>query len=74
MGDDEEVGGGHEGHVVVPAGVGAAFEVSQAEACCQFPVVVFDAPPDFGQANKFFQRCVLGQGGEPVVGGCRAAR
>jgi len=28
---DEEVGGGDEGHVVVPSGVGAAFEVGQAE-------------------------------------------
>lgn len=31
------------------------------------------APTDFGQANKFFQRSRLRQGGEPVVGRSRCA-
>ena len=54
--------------MVVPSGVGAAFEVSEAETCLQFAVVVFDAPPDFGQADEFFQRGRPWQGREPVIG------
>jgi len=54
--------------VVVPSGVGTAFEVRKSETCFQLPVVVLDAPPDFGQADEFFQRGRLRQGREPVVG------
>ena len=32
---------------------------------------MLDAPPDFGQANKFLQRGVLGQGQEPITGRSR---
>jgi hypothetical protein len=55
--------------VAVPAEVGAAFEVIQAEAVFEFSVVVFDAPADLGQPNQFPQRGVGRQVGQPVVGG-----
>ena len=63
------MGGGDEGGVVVPAGPGAALEVVESESGFQFPVVVFDAPADFGQAHEFLEGCVGVEGGEPVVGG-----
>src|ERR1700716_587384 len=44
----EGLGYGDEGDVAVPAGVGASFEVVQAEAVFEFAVVVFDAPADLG--------------------------
>src|ERR1700694_2770365 len=58
QGGDELVGGGDEGGVVVPAGPGASLEVVQAQTGFQFPVVVFDAPADLGQAHEFLQGCV----------------
>jgi hypothetical protein len=48
LGGDEEVGGGDEGDVAVPAGPGAAFEVVQAEAGLELAEVVFDAPAALG--------------------------
>ena len=55
--------------MAVPAGVGAAFEVVEAEAGFEFWVVVFDAPADLGQADEFGQGNVVVEVGEPVVGG-----
>ena len=58
--------------MVVPAGVGATFEVSKSETCFQLAVVVLHAPPDLGQADEFLQWCQDGQSREPVIGrgGC----
>jgi hypothetical protein len=41
---EEELGGGGEGDVAVPADPGTAFEVVESEAGFEFAVVVFDAP------------------------------
>ena len=74
QGGDEEVGGGHESHMVVPSGEGTAFEVGKSETGFQFPVVVLDPPPNPRQADELFQRCVFRQDGEPVVGWCCGRR
>ena len=39
--------------MAVPAGVGAAFEVAQAQAVLELAVVVLDPPADLGQADEF---------------------
>ena len=51
--------------MAVPAGVGASFEVVQAEAVFEFAVVVFDAPADLGQLHECGEWRVGGQGGQP---------
>ena len=56
------MGEGDEGDVAVPAGVGASFEVVQAEAVFEFAVVVFDAPADLGQLHECCEWRVGGQG------------
>ena len=38
--------------MTMPAEPGAAFEVVQAEAVCEFAVVVLDAPADLGQSDQ----------------------
>jgi hypothetical protein len=43
--------------------------VVHAEAVIEFPVVVLDAPADLGQPDEFFGRGVLGEIGQPVIGG-----
>jgi hypothetical protein len=43
--------------VAVPAEVGAAFEMIEAEAVFEFSVVVFDAPADLGQPNQSATGC-----------------
>ena len=57
----ERLRDGDEGDVVVPAGVGAAFEVVEAECVFEFAVVVLDPPAHLGQAD---QRREVGVGGE----------
>jgi hypothetical protein len=47
----EDVGGGDERDVVVPALPGASFVVVQAEVGFDFAVVVLDAPAEFGRAD-----------------------
>ena len=54
----ERLGEDGEGDVTVPAGVGAALEVVQAEAVLELAVVVPGAPADIGQADEFFDSCV----------------
>lgn len=48
----EGVGDGDEGDVVVPAGPGAALEVSQAQGLFHLAVVVLDAPAEFGEPDQ----------------------
>src|SRR6266498_4246957 len=65
----EGLGDGGEGDVAVPAEVGAALEVVQAQAGFQLAVVVLDPPSDLGQADQLGDGGVLWQGGQPVAGG-----
>ena len=55
--------------MAVPAGVGAALEVVQAQAGLQLAVVVLDPPSDRGQPDEFFDGGVFGEVGQPVIGG-----
>src|SRR5687767_13391527 len=48
---EKGVGDRHTGDVVMPAAVGAAFEVSQAEGVLEFAVVVLDAPAELGEPD-----------------------
>ena len=48
---DEEVGGGYEGCVAVPAVEGSAFEVGEAEAGFKFSVAGLDAPSHLREWN-----------------------
>src|SRR3954447_12327087 len=57
-----------ERDVVMPAAVGAALEVVQAERVFEFAVVVLDAPAELAEPNQLTQWRVGGQAGEPVVG------
>jgi len=65
----EGLGQGGEGDMAVPAEVGAALEVVQAEAGFQLAVVVPGPPPDLGQPGQLFHGGVFSQGGQPVAGG-----
>ena len=60
---------GDQGDVVVPAAVGAAFEVVEAERVFELAVVVLDAPAKLGQAHERLEVGVLGEVGEPVLDG-----
>jgi hypothetical protein len=55
--------------VAVPAQVGAAFEVAEAEAVLELAVVVLDPPADLRQPGQFGDGSTGGQGGQPVIGG-----
>ena len=55
--------------MTVPAQVGAAFEVAQAEAVLELAVVLLDPPPDLRQADEFCDGLIGRQGGQPVIGG-----
>ena len=63
---DEEVGGGDEGGVAVPAVEGAAFEVG--EAGFKFWVVVLDSSSHRREPNQGADRGVEGEIRDPVVG------
>lgn len=60
--------GGHEDHVVVPTGLGAALEVLPAQAV--FGVIVLILPADPGKTDEARDRGVGRQVGQPVAGGC----
>jgi hypothetical protein len=56
-----QVGGGHEGDVAVPAFPSAAFVVVQAQAGFEFAVVVFDTPADLPQPDQILKWGVGGK-------------
>jgi hypothetical protein len=68
---EEQLGGGGEGDVAVPADEGAAFEVVESEAGLEFAVVVFDAPAQLRQSDETPIRRLGGQVRQPVPGGLR---
>jgi hypothetical protein len=53
--------------VAVPAGEGTVFEVVQAEAGLQLPMVVFDPPADLAQPDHGLQRGADGYVRQPVL-------
>src|SRR5437763_906542 len=59
---------GDERDVVVPAAVGAAFEVIQAERVLELAVVVLDPPAHLPQPHEVLQLGIGGEVGEPVLG------
>ncbi len=56
-----------EGEVVVPADIGAALEVVEAEGVFEFAVVLLDAPAQFGQFGEPMDRSVGRKVGRPDV-------
>src|SRR5438046_1965201 len=61
-----------ERDVVVPAAVGAAFEVIETERVFELAIVVLDPPAQLREPNELLERRVRGEIGEPVLGrlGC----
>src|SRR3954454_5571454 len=55
----ECLGQGGERDVTMPAQIAAAFEMVQAEAVLQLPVVMLDAPPDLGQPDRDYSGQVV---------------
>src|SRR5579875_19788 len=50
-----------QGDVVIPAAVGAAFEVIESESVFEFAVVMLDAPAQLPQPDQLLDRSVGGK-------------
>src|SRR6266853_5916239 len=69
FGDQEAVGGDAECGVMVEAAPPAPFIITKAEFLFELLVIALDPPSQLCQINQAVEGGILGQGGEPILGG-----